>query len=165
MGNNLIIETTHTMSQGTWSNLPGLGSSLDTWAVKWKALKCQTLGAAVHVIVLVCWLEIDHCLMTLSYLPSGFCFVSAFERLVQLIFSFPSWFHIIWFYCSHAFHSFLANYTLLFIWIERHDHSVHMSSILQVQQLNLHCGHTFVGGILTVLLPMTNNRTRKECLS
>ena len=24
---------------------------------KWKALKCQTLGAAVHVIVLVCWLE------------------------------------------------------------------------------------------------------------
>ena len=23
----------------------------------WKALKCQTLGAAAHVIVLVCWLE------------------------------------------------------------------------------------------------------------
>ena len=29
----------------------------------------------------------------------------------------------------------LANYTLLFIWIERQDHSVHMSSVLQVQQL------------------------------
>ena len=29
---------------------------------KWKTLKCQTLGAAVHVIVLV---EIDHCLVTL----------------------------------------------------------------------------------------------------
>ena len=28
-----------------------------------------------------------------------------------------------------------ANYTLLFLLIERHDHSVHMSSILQVQQL------------------------------
>ena len=31
---------------------------------KWKALKCQTLGAAVHVIVLVGWLEIDHSLVT-----------------------------------------------------------------------------------------------------
>ena len=29
----------------------------------------------------------------------------------------------------------------------------------------LHCGHTFVGDILTVLLPMTNNWTRKEHLS
>ena len=29
----------------------------------------------------------------------------------------------------------LANYTLLFIWIERQDHSIHMSSVLQVQQL------------------------------
>ena len=29
----------------------------------------------------------------------------------------------------------LANYTLLFVWIERQDHSVHMSSVLQVQQL------------------------------
>ena len=92
---------------------------------KWKALKCQTLGAAVHVIGLVCWLEIDHCLVTVSYLPSVFCFVSAcvkfahefltlFERLVQLIFSFPSWFHTIWFYCSHAFQSFLSQITLCF---------------------------------------------------
>ena len=92
---------------------------------KWKALKCQTLGAAVHVIGLVCWLEIDHCLVTLSYLPSVFCFVSAcvkfahefltlFERLVQLIFSFPIWFHTIWFYCSHAFQSFLSQSTLCF---------------------------------------------------
>ena len=29
----------------------------------------------------------------------------------------------------------LANYTLLFVWIERHGNSIHMSSILQVQQL------------------------------
>ena len=29
----------------------------------------------------------------------------------------------------------LANYTLLFVWIERQDYSVHMSSVLQVQQL------------------------------
>ena len=66
-----------------------------------------------------------------------------------------------WYYCSHTFHSFLSQITLCFS--ERHDHSIHMSSVLQVQQL--HCGHTFVGGILTVLLPMTNNRTRKERLS
>ena len=96
-----------------------------SWPVQWKALKCQTLGAAVHVIVFVCWLEIDHCLVTLSYLPCAFCFVSAcakfahefqtlFERLVQLIFSFPSWFHTIWFYCSHTFHSFLSQITLCF---------------------------------------------------
>ena len=37
---------------------------------------------------------------------------------------------------STAFIRFIAfaKYTLLFIWIERHDHSIHMSSILQVQQ-------------------------------
>ena len=29
----------------------------------------------------------------------------------------------------------LANYTLLFIWIERQDHSVHMPSVLQLQQI------------------------------
>ena len=69
----------------------------------------------------------------------------------------------LWFYCSHMFYS-LANYTLLFIWIERPDHGVHMSSVLQVT-VALHCGHTFVGGILTVLLLMANNRTCKERLS
>ena len=51
-------------------------------------------------------------------------------------FSFPSWFHTIWFYCSHTYVLFsLANYTLPFVWIERQGHSVHMSSVLQVQQL------------------------------
>ena len=52
----------------------------------------------------------------------------------------------------------LANYTLLFIWIERQDYSVHMSSVLQVQQL-------YTVGIPLLeayLLPMANNRTRKE---
>ena len=84
---------------------------------EWKALKCQTLGAAVHVIVLVCWLEIDHCLVTLSCLPCALfcscpCKVCSWVSdalsqtgLVQLIFSFPSWFHTVWFYCSHTFHS------------------------------------------------------------
>ena len=55
----------------------------------------------------------------------------------------------------------LANCTLLFVWIERQDHSVHMSSVLQVQQL-------YTAGIPLLeayLLPMANNRTHKERLS
>ena len=40
----------------------------------------------------------------------------------------------------------VANYTLL---IKRQDHSVHMSSVLQVQQLYTAGIATFVGGILT----------------
>ena len=47
----------------------------------------------------------------------------------------------------------LASYTLLFIWIERQDHSVHMSSVLQIQQL-------YIKGIPLLeayLLPMANN--------
>ena len=62
---------------------------------------------------------------TLLWLPCAFCFVSAyaslltgfwrsFTGLVQLIFSFPSWFHTIWFYCSHTFHNFLSQITLCF---------------------------------------------------
>ena len=51
---------------------------------------------------------------------------------------------------------------MLFIWIERHDHSVHMSSVLQAQQL-------YTVGIALLeayLLPMANNQqTRKERLS
>ena len=71
------------------------------YTTQWKALKCQTLSAAVHVIVLVCWLEIDHCLVTLMlamcivlFLPMQSSFTSfwrSFTGLVQLIFSFPSW--------------------------------------------------------------------------
>ena len=53
--------------------------------LKWKALKCQTFDVAVHVIVLVCWLEIDHCLVTLSPdLPCTFCFVPAHAKFAQL---------------------------------------------------------------------------------
>ena len=121
---------------------------------KWKALKCQTLGASVHVIVLVCWLD---CLVThachahsVLFLPMQSLFTNfwrSFTGLVQFVFSFPSWFHTIWFYCSHTYVS-LTNYTLLFLWIERHDHSVRMSSYL-TGTAALHCGHTFVGDILT----------------
>ena len=41
-------------------------------------------------------------------------FWRSFTGLVQLIFSFPSWFHSIWFYCSHTFHNFLSQITLRF---------------------------------------------------
>ena len=47
----------------------------------------------------------------------------------------------------------LASYTLLFVWIERQDHSVHMSCVLQVQ-------HLYTAGIPLLeayLLPMANN--------
>ena len=46
----------------------------------------------------------------------------------------------------------LASYTLLFVWIERQDHSVHMSSVLQVQ-------HLYTAGIPLLeayLLPVAN---------
>ena len=86
---------------------------------QWMVLQCQTLSTAVHVIVLVCWL-VYHCLVTLMLamrLPmqsSLMNFWRSFTGLVQLIFSFPSWFHTIWFYCSHTFHSFLSQITLCF---------------------------------------------------
>ena len=60
---------------------------------------------------------------------------------------------------STAFIRFIAFSRKLhsaFVWIERHDHSVHMSSILQAQQL-------YTAGIPLLeayLLPMANNRTR-----
>ena len=92
--------------------------------LQWKALKCQTLGAAVHVIVLVCWLESiivswlshachAHSVLFLPMQSSLTSFWRFFIGLVQLIFSFPSWFHI-WFYCSHTFHSFLSQITPCF---------------------------------------------------
>ena len=61
--------------------------SPDVWKTvncsTWKALKCQTHGTAVHVIVLVCWLETEHCLVTLSCLPCAFCFVPAHAKFAH----------------------------------------------------------------------------------
>ena len=39
------------------SSLRSISPCSSKTCIIWKALKCQTLGAAVHVIVLVCWLE------------------------------------------------------------------------------------------------------------
>ena len=55
----------------------------------------------------------------------------------------------------------LANYALLFVWIERQDYMQRSHVFRLTGTAALHCGHTFVGGIL----PMANNRTRKERLS
>ena len=72
--------------------------------------------------------------------------------LVQLIFSFPSWFHTpLLSYVS----CFLSQITLC------HDHSVHMSSVLQVQQL-------YTAGIALLeayLLPLSNNQQSKIATS
>ena len=59
---------------------------------------------------------------------------------------------------SDTFHT--ANHTLLFVWIESHDHSFHMSSFLQVQQL-----YTAGTPLLEAYLQTINNRTCKERLS
>ena len=49
--------------------------------------------------------------------------------------------------------------------IERHDHSVHMSSVLQVQQVYTAGIPLLEGYLQSGFLPMTNNRIRKERLS
>ena len=93
-------------------------------------------------------------------------FQTLFERLVQLIFGFPSWFHTIWFYCSHAFHSFLSQFKLHSAFcLDQKTWSQRSHVFCLTGTAVLHCGHTFVGGILTVLLSMTNNQTCKERLS
>ena len=120
--------------------MQGIDSS---WShAQWKALKCQTLGAAVHVIVHVCWV------ITVSWL-SHTCHAHSVlllpckvrsqisDALSQPLcnFSFPSWFHTIWFYCSHTFIAFSRKLHSAFVWIERHHYSVYMSSVLKAQQL------------------------------
>ena len=62
-------------------------------------------------LCLPCTLFFVSCLCQQSSLTSLW---RSFTGLVQLIFSFPSWFHTIWFYCSHTFHSFLSQNTLCF---------------------------------------------------
>ena len=67
-------------------------------------LICFILSHACHV-------HSDLLLPMQSLLTS---FWHSFTGLVQVIFNFPSWFHTIWFYCSHTFHSFLSQITLWF---------------------------------------------------
>ena len=119
-------------------------------------------GTEVHVIVLVCWVITVSWLSCACHVHSVLClpvqssltsFWRSFTALVQLIFSFPSWFHTIWFYCSHTFHRFLSQITLCFR-LDRKTWS-------QAQQL-------YTAGIPLLeayLLPMANNWTRNKHLS
>ena len=50
----------------------------------------------------------------------------------------------------------------MFVWIEGHDHSVHMSSVLQVQQLYTVGMHTFVGRIVTASGELAKNVSPKN---
>ena len=81
--------------------------------------------------------------------------------LVQLIFSFPSWFHTIWFYCSHMFHIFLLQITLCFSFGSK-DMITAFICLPSYSSAVLHCEHTFLGGILTVFLPMTNTEAKSQ---
>ena len=66
------------------------------WSAKPSAQQCMWL---YHV----CWLENRSLFLPMQ--SSLRSFWNSFTGLVQLIFSFSSWFHTIWFYCSHMFHS------------------------------------------------------------
>ena len=90
---------------------------------------------------------INHSPVTLSCLPCTFCFVPTYAKfahefptlttLVQLIFSFLSWFHTVW-YISYCF---LSQITLCFSFGSK-------DMITAFTCLHL-TGHTFVGSILT----------------
>ena len=51
----------------------------------------------------------------------------------------------------------LANYTLLFVWIKRHDHSVHITGTAALQW-----GNTFVGGCQWPIIELTKNVSPKN---
>ena len=83
-------------------------------------------------------------------------FWSSLTGLVQLTFSFPSWFDM-WYYCSHTFLSFLKLNSAFRL--DRKTWSQRSYVFRLTGTAALHCGYTFVGGILTV------DQTCKECLS
>ena len=139
-----------------------------------KGTEVPTLGAAVHVVVLVAMhILFCSCLCTVCSKVSDShafgilsCSLLAMHIVCSCLCKVCSQF-------SDAIHrpratlslAFLADFTALIcfivVWIKRHDHSVHMSSVLQVQQF-------YTAGIPLLeayLLPMANNRTRNERLS
>ena len=126
------------------------------------------------VIVLVCWLE-SIILSWLSHACHAHCFVliymqsslagfwRSFTGLVQLVFSFPSWFHTIWLYCCHTFHSFLSQITLCFTFGSKEMITAFTCLPSYIGTAALYCGLALFEACL---LPMCNNqRTSKERLS
>ena len=157
---------------------------------KWKALKCQNLGAAVHMIVLVCWLELItipwtivswhlvfqtlSCLLcavyltlssvqfaqrfqTLSRLPHAFCFVPAYAKFTHkflTLFDRPCATYLVADFTlsdSTALIRFIAFCRKLHsaFRLDRKTWSQRWHVFRLTGAAALHCGHTFVGGILT----------------
>ena len=124
---------------------------------------CKSWSRVRTLIVLVCWLE-SITVSWFSCLPCP-CLCKVRSRisdtlsqaLCNLSLASLADFTIL----LLSYFSELSLYTLLFVWIEIHDHSVHMSSILQAQLL-------YTAGIPLLeayLLPIANNRTCNERLS
>ena len=90
-------------------------------------------------------------------------FWRSFTGLVQFIFGFPSWFHTIWFYCSHTFHSFSRKLHSAFH-LDRKTWSQRSHVFRLTGTAALHCGHTctFVGGILTANGELAKNVSPKN---
>ena len=128
--------------------------------IQWKALKCQTLGATVHVIVLVFWLQTEHCLVTLSCLPCALfrsCPCKVRSRVSNALSQAL---------CNLSL-AFLADFTLPDSTAPSNvfSHKLHSAFRLdrktRLQRSHvfrltgteaLHCGHTFVGGILPMAI-------------
>lgn len=100
-----------------------------------------------------------HCFV-FAYVKFAHEFLTLFERLVQLLFNFPSWFHTIWFYCSRAFRSFHSQITLCF-WSKDMIRAFTCLPSYRYSSFTLWAylcwGHTYS---LTA-----NDRTCKECFS
>ena len=105
----------------------------------------------MHVILLVCWLKSitaswlshachAHSVLFLPMQSSLTNFWRSFTGLVQLIFSFPCWFHTIIAFSRKLHSAFRLDRKT---WSQR-SHVFHLTSTAA-----LHCGHTFVGGIFT----------------
>ena len=77
----------------------------DSLMLALRILSCSFLRTVCSKVSDSCYVHSVLFLLMQSSLTSFWC---SFTGLVQLIFSFPSWFHTIWLYCSHAFHSFLS---------------------------------------------------------
>ena len=131
--------------------------------IKFSYYKSKYVGPRSSACGCTCVLtrKIDHCLVTISCLPCAlFCSCPYKDRsrlsdaLSQALCNLPLAF-LADFTLSDSTAPIrfivklfsLANYTLLFVWIERQDHSVHVFRLTGTAAL--HCGHTFVRGILT----------------
>ena len=137
---------------------------------QWKALKCQTLSAAVHVIVLMCWLESitvswlsnachAHCCVPTSFTCALFCSDALSQALRNLSLAFlvdftlsDSTAVIRFIAFSHKLHSAFC--------LDRKTWSQGSHVFRLTGTAALHCGDSFVGGILTANGQKSTNSQR-----